>query len=83
MKKFLTTILVFLTLSVPSYAEFFSDIIVTSPAGIWTDERAYGSISDAISAIGSNEQTLVIGSQETVTNLTIPSNISLRFVKDV
>lgn len=84
MKNFLRTLTIILTIffCTSVNAEFVSDLIVTSPAGIWTDERAYGSISDAISAIGSNEQTLVIGSQETVTNLTIPSNISLRFVKD-
>lgn len=85
MRKFLNVIVVSFLISlscISAHAEFFKDIIVTSPVGIWTDERAYATIADAITAIGSNEQKLVIASQETVTDLTIPSNISLKFVKD-
>jgi len=56
MKKFLISILMVLALCIPATtsAEFFSDIIVTSPDGIWTDERAYSSLEDAISAVADN-----------------------------
>ncbi|MHA1806542.1 MAG: hypothetical protein ACTSX2_03080 [Candidatus Thorarchaeota archaeon] len=81
MKKFLVSILMILALCIPATtsAEFFSDIIVTSPDGIWTDERAYSSLEDAISAVGSSNRTIVVASEEVVTDLTIPSNVSLDF----
>jgi len=60
-------------------AEFFRDLIVTSPDGIWTDERAYSSLKNAISAVGSSNRTIVVASEEIVTDLTIPSNVSLDF----
>jgi len=72
MKKFLIS-------PATTSAEFFSDIIVTSPDGIWTDERAYSSLEDAISAVGSNNRTIVVASEEVVTDLTIPSNVALDF----
>lgn len=80
-RVFLITTLIISLFFGQAQADFMSDLILTSPTAIWTDERAYVSIADAITAIGSNQQTLVIGSEETVTDLTIPSNISLKFVK--
>jgi hypothetical protein len=79
MKKFLLSILIVLMTVIPAYAEYFSDIIVTSPNGLWTDERAYASLADAITAVGANERTIVVASTETVTGLTIPANVTLKF----
>jgi hypothetical protein len=79
MKKFILALL-FIVSSL--YAQFQSDNILTSPNAVWTDSRAYGSLSAAIAAIGANERTIVIAKQETVTNLTVPSNITLEFRKD-
>jgi hypothetical protein len=79
MKKFILALLFIVS---PLYAQFQSDNILTSPNAVWTDSRAYGSLSAAIAAIGANERTIVIAKQETVTNLTIPSNITLEFRKD-
>jgi len=61
MKKFLISILMVLALCIPATtsAEFFSDIIVTSPDGIWTDERAYSSLEDAISAVAYSGQLTI------------------------
>ena len=82
-KSFIISIALTLTLITGVSAEFFSDIIVTSPDGIWTDSRAYNSLTDAVNAIGSTKQrTIVISSQLSVGNITIPSNITLKFERD-
>ena len=82
-KSFIISIALTLTLITGASAEFFSDIIVTSPDGIWTDSRAYSSLTDAVNAIGSTKQrTIVISSQLPVGNITIPSNITLKFERD-
>lgn len=79
MKKFLLSILIVLMTTLPASAEYFSDIIVTSPDGLWTDERAYASLADAITAVGANDRIIVVASNETVTDLTVPSNVILEF----
>lgn len=61
---------------------FATDIIITSKDGIWTDSRAFLTINDAVTAIGSSVRTLTITSPQSVTTLTIPSNITLRFERD-
>lgn len=82
MKKFLLTILILLSIAVPTAADHVNDIIISSPSGIWTDSRAYDSLSDAVAAIGSATQTLMIASPQTITDLIIPSNIDLEFSRD-
>jgi parallel beta-helix repeat protein len=83
MKRLLISIAILITLiASTSKAEYFKDVIITSPTGIWTDERAYNTLSEAISAIGSAEQTLLISRQVACDSLTIPANIKLHFVKD-
>jgi len=83
MKKLILSIVLALTLFItPASAEFFPDIIVTSPNGIWTDSRAYETLNDAISVVGANERTIKIVSPQTVTALTIPSNVTLEFARD-
>lgn len=80
MKRIILSILLILSvLCGPAYAEYFTDIIVTSPNGLWTDERAYNSLADAIDAVGSNDRIIVVASNEVVTNLTVPSNVILEF----
>jgi len=82
-KSLIISIALTLTLITGASAEFFSDIIVTSPDGIWTDSRAYNSLTDAVNAVGSTKQrTIVISSQLSVGNITIPSNITLKFERD-
>lgn len=71
--------LLLLSLSTLSSAEYLSDLILTSPDATWVDSRAYSSISDAVSTIGSSERTLLISQNENCTALTIPSNIHLYF----
>lgn len=85
MKKLTTLLLALifsLTLSLGAKAEFFTDIIVTSPNGIWTDSRAYSTLNDAIAAVGANERTITIVSPQTVSTLTVPSNVTLKFERN-
>jgi len=62
--------------------EYFRNIIVTSPEGIYIDSRAYTTLNDAIDAIGANERTIKIASPQNVNTLTIPSNANLEFERD-
>jgi hypothetical protein len=85
MKKLTTlllSIVIFFTLSLNVRAEFFSDVIVTSPNGIWTDSRAYANLPAAINAVGALQRTVVIASQQSVGNITIPANVTLKFERD-
>ncbi len=82
MKKLLLIFFILLFLCGTSNAEYFSDIIVTSPDGIWTDSRTYSTLNDAVDAVGVNKRTIVIANQKVVTSLTIPSNITLKFERD-
>lgn len=70
---------ILLTFSVAS-AEYFSDIIITGTDSLWIDSRAYLTLDDAITAIGTDERELVIAEEEAVTTLTIPDNVKLRFL---
>jgi hypothetical protein len=82
MKRLLLIIFAIFLIASPVQGEFFKDIIVTSPTGIWTDSRAYSTLSGAITAIGASEQDLYIAKEEVVTTLVIPANIRLHFLKD-
>ena len=83
MKKFLLSIiLTILLIASPTSAEFFPDIIVTSPHGIWTDSRAYVDLNAAITAVGTDERTIKIVSPQTVIALTVPSNVTLSFERN-
>ena len=63
-------------------AEFFSDVILTSPNGIWTDSRAYTTLNAAVTAIGSSDREIVIVNPQVVTTLTVPANVRLRFLRN-
>lgn len=78
-KAIILSIFISLTITATTQAEYFKDIIVTGPDAIWTDSRAYSTLNDAISAVGTNERTIVVASEEVVTDLTIPSNVTLDF----
>lgn len=83
MKKIFLLIAILLTLTITNVqAQFVQDVIVTSSNGIWTDSRAYATLNDAVTAVGANKRTIVISSQQTVTTLTIPSTVTLRFERD-
>lgn len=83
MKKFLLlTLLAFTLITSPVLAEFKSDLIITSPNGIWTDSRAYTTLNDAVAAVGVNERTIKIVSPQTVTDLTVPLTVTLEFERD-
>ncbi len=81
-KSFLISIFIILTLFTGAKAEYFSDIILTGTQGVWVDARSYSSINAAVTAIGANDRELVIVSPQTTTNLTIPSNVRLRFIRN-
>lgn len=56
----------------------WDDILTKSP---WLDVRAYASINDAITDIGSSVKTLLIPTAQTLTaSLTVPSNVTLLFI---
>ncbi|MBU2685721.1 MAG: hypothetical protein KKF27_20960 [Gammaproteobacteria bacterium] len=82
MKKLLTLILSIVLFASVASADFFTDVIVTSPNGIWTDSRAYTTLNDAVAAVGANDREIVIASPQTVTTLTIPANVRLRFLRN-
>lgn len=82
MKRLLLILFAIFILVSPVQGEFFKDIIVTSPTGIWTDSRAYTTLGAAVTAIGASEQDLYIAKEEVVTTLVIPANIRLHFLKD-
>ena len=81
-KAFLLSVLMLLTLSTTAKAEFFSDVIVTGTNAIWTDSRAYANLPAAINAVGALQRTIVIASQQSVGNMTIPANVTLKFERD-
>ena len=80
MKKIILTALlaVFVVVSV-AYSNFFPDIIVTSPNGIWTDTRAYTTLDAAFNAIGGNIRDVYIAREEIVVSQTIPETVNLHF----
>ena len=82
LKALLLSIILLLAFSTGVKAEFFSDIIVTSANGIWTDSRAYSTLNAAITAVGANQRTIKIVNPQIVTNLTVPANITLEFERD-
>jgi hypothetical protein len=85
MKRFkilFLAIICLLACSINAKAEFFSDVIVTSPSGIWTDARAYATLNAAITAVGANQRTIKIVSPQVVTSLTVPANVTLEFDRD-
>lgn len=83
MKNTITQILFIILLCINVYSqEFFTDVIVTSSNGIWTDSRAYSTLNDAIASVGINERTIIIANKQIVGDLDIPSNITLSFNRD-
>jgi hypothetical protein len=82
LKVFLLSLILLLLLSTGVRAEFFTDVIVTSANGIWTDSRAYATLNAAVTAVGANQRTIKIVSPQVVTSLTIPSNVTLEFDRD-
>jgi hypothetical protein len=85
MKKitiFIISLCLLFTLSTNIKADFFTDVIVTSSNGIWTDSRAYSNLPAAIDAVGSLQRTVAIVSQQYVGNMTVPSNVTLKFERD-
>ena len=80
-KTFVFTLLLILTTTFAS-ANYFRDLILTGTDGPWTDVRSYNSLTNAINAIGANKQTLLIPTEVTCSNLTIPSNVTLKFTKN-
>ena len=81
-KSLLISLILIFSLYSLSTAEYFTDIIISGTKGNWTDSRSFTTLNDAVIAIGSNERILVISSPQSVTTLTIPSNITLQFEKD-
>jgi hypothetical protein len=79
LKLFFLSLILILSFSTGLNAEFFSDVIVTNASGIWTDSRAYSTLNAAITAVGANTRTVKIVSPQVVTNLTVPSNVTLEF----
>jgi len=80
-KTFVFTMLLIITTTFAS-ADYFRDVVLTGTDGPWTDVRSYSSLTNAINAIGANKQTLLIPAEVTCSNLTIPSNVTLKFTKD-
>jgi len=84
MKKKILSIIFALLLMIPTMAsaEFFSDVIVTSPNGIWTDSRAYTTLNAAVAAVGLDHREIVIVNEQVVVNLEVPPNVRLKFLRD-
>ena len=56
--------------------------MITDLTAIWMDTRAYTDLSTVVTAIGANERTIVIAEDtNVVSNLTIPANVTLYFLK--
>lgn len=81
-KIFLLSLMCLLATTIESRADFFSDVIVTGANSIWTDSRAYSTLNAAITAVGANERTIVVSRPQVVTALTVPSNVTLAFIRD-
>ena len=84
MKKYIKKIffsVLFTTLVVCgiAFSEYFPDVIVTSPTGVWTDTRAYTTINAAVTAVGSNVQDIYVIRKEVTAALTINANTRLHF----
>lgn len=81
MKHLRYILLSLLLITNTAYADYMSDLVITGTSGIWTDSRSFTDLSTAISTIGADEVDLYISEEESVTTLTIPSNIRLHFLK--
>jgi len=60
---------------------YATDVVIGKTDGIWTDSRSFSSLTAAVTNIGALERDLYIAKSESVTDLTVPSNIRLHFVK--
>ena len=83
MKKFIVGLsLALLLASTPSWgvrATYVPDLVVTEPGAVWTDIRAYTSLTAAIADIGATESTLLISKDITLgASVVIPSTITLK-----
>ena len=80
MKKIIfSALFAILVVATVALSNYFPDIIVTSPNGIWTDTRAYSNLNAAISAVGANVRDIYIVRQEVTAASTINANTHLRF----
>jgi hypothetical protein len=83
MKRLVLMIFIASILSIPLFAQFQTDIILTSTDALWTDVRAYTNLNGAIAAIDvTKKRVLVIPNQITTGTTVVPSNITLRFEKE-
>lgn len=78
---FISLTIIVLTCTI-SKAEYFKDIILQSPDGVWTDVRAYSSLNTTVTALGANVRSLIIPVPQTLTTVTIPSTVILKFERD-
>jgi len=76
-KILLSVIFTILVVCGVALSDYFPDVIVTSPNGMWTDTRAYSSLANAITAIGANVRDVYIVRDEAFATQTIPANINL------
>jgi len=81
--KFLLSLVIalFLCSTGEAATTYATDLMITKTDGIWTDSRAFTSIGAAVTNIGALERDLYIAKEESVTDLTIPANIRLHFLK--
>ena len=77
--KFSILVFILCILSSTANAEYFKDVIITGVDSPWTDSRISTTLQATITLIGASEQTILINQEEGCTDLTIPSNISLKF----
>jgi hypothetical protein len=82
MRKFFYALLVLITCTTIVYAEYFGDVVLTGTNGPWIDVRSYSSLNDAITAIGTDNVTLLIPNEQVTTASTINANTTLLFTKD-
>lgn len=79
-KVILSSLMAVVVVATVALSEYFPDIIVTSPNGLWTDTRAYSSINAAITAVGTETRDIYIIRQEITSVLTVPATVRLHFL---
>lgn len=77
MKKLILILTLIFSIVGFAFADYINDLVVTNKP--WIDSRTYADLSSVVAIIGATEKTILIQQNETVTDLDIPSNISLKF----
>ena len=85
MRKFLISFLILISLAQAGFCaeKFLDNPVIVSKDAIWMDSRAYATLGEMLTAIGSDDRTIkVVGTVTVSVHTTIASNVTLDFERD-